>query len=210
MGEDYRPRLLVSRSITKKVGENFEKAIFQAETTLPQALTLEEGLRDLNGTVVSALREATESPSGTVAPRPENQPAVPFGKPVESITATDGKQLAQVFHEKNNLVVKIQSDQQLHFKSAPVQSFLIPRVLDPMWNRKQIDSYDVQRSPDDFLTGIRIEFGDRDLKAERVKDLLKAITWTLRRLHEEDVPLQHKHTGTPLQSNPTLEGGRRG
>jgi hypothetical protein len=188
MNEDKATRLLVSRSLTRKIGENFEKLIFQAETTLPEALTLEEGFRDLNGTVVSALREAAESPSGAVAPTPsspENSPAELFDKPVETITATDGKQLAKVFQQKNNLVVKIPSDQRLPFKSAPVQGFLIPRVLDAMWNKKNIDNYEFQRTADGFLTGIQIDLGGESGAEKRIKELTGAIAWTLKRLSEK-------------------------
>ncbi len=208
MSLDSSTRLMVVRSLTWKTGDGYEKVMLQAEAPLPGGLTLEEAFRDLHGTVLKALQEAsTISEKRNRGDQLSEAGHEYLGEPAEKLLATDGEELGQLYRFDNAFTVRVSEKLKLEWDAAPVQSFLIPRVLDLMWNRKQIDSYDVQRSPDGFLTGIRIEFGDRDLKVERVKDLLKAITWTLRRLYEEGVPLEHRHTGTPLQSNPTLEGG---
>jgi hypothetical protein len=42
------PRISVSRSITRKVGENYEKVIFSAEKSLAITQPIEAGLAELN------------------------------------------------------------------------------------------------------------------------------------------------------------------
>ena len=188
MNEDKATRLLVSRSLTRKIGENFEKLIFQAEASLPGEFTLEQGFRDLDGTVVSALREAAElqtRPITLKVPQQEAASTEPSAKLIETITAADGKPVAQVFQQDCTLVAKVSRELRLPFQSAPIQSFLIQRVLDAMWNKKHINSYEIQHS-DGYLTGIHIELGDQEPKSSdrHVEELVKAIAWTLRRLHE--------------------------
>jgi hypothetical protein len=188
MNEDKATRLLVSRSLTRKIGENFEKLIFQAEASLPGEFTLEQGFRDLDGTVVSALREAAElqtRPITLKVPQQEAASTEPSAKLIETITAADGKPVAQVFQQDCTLVAKVSRELRLPFQSAPIQSFLIPRVLDAMWNKKHIDNYEFQRTQDGFLTGIQIDLGGESGAEKRIKELTGAIAWTLKRLSEK-------------------------
>jgi len=188
MNEDKATRLLVSRSLTRKIGENFEKLIFQAEASLPGEFTLEQGFRDLDGTVVSALREAAElqtRPITLKVPQQEAASTEPSAKLIETITAADGKPVAQVFQQDCTLVAKVSRELRLPFQSAPIQSFLIPRVLDAMWNKKHIDNYEFQRTQDGFLTGIQIDLGGESGAEKRIKELTGAIAWTLKRLNEK-------------------------
>ncbi len=189
MNEDRPRRLLVSRSLTRKVGESFEKIILQAEAALPVGLTLEEGFRDLNGTVLSALREAAESTRGSIVPRVVQHEIAETKlscKLIETIRAPDGKPLGQIFLQDRTLLAKVFNGLRLQFQSAPIQSFLIPRVLDPMWNKKHIDSYEIQRTEEGYLTGIRVELVNNTTSGlqKQLKDLTNAIAWTLRRLSE--------------------------
>jgi hypothetical protein len=210
MSQDSSPKILVARSLTRKIGDRYEKILFQAEAQLAKGLTLEESFRDLHETVLKSLQEASTSSENTNTNDQFSKTTTEsLSKPTEKLFATNGEELAQVLRSAESLTVKVPERLKLDWSAAPIQNFLIPRVLDPMWKLKQIDSYDVQRSPGGSLTGIRVVFGDLDpnLKAERVKDLLRAIAWTLRRLHEEADPLEHRHTGTPPPMQPPQPRG---
>jgi len=197
MNEDKATRLLVSRSLTTKIGENFEKIIFQAEASLPGEFTLEQGFRDLDGTVVSALREAAELQTRPITLKVSQQETAstePSGKLIETITAADGKPVAQVFQQDCTLVAKVSRGLRLPFQSAPIQSFLIPRVLDAMWSKKHIDSYEIQQTDDGYLTGIHVEVGNKNaaMTEKQVKELTRAIAWTLRRLYDGRDPNEER------------------
>ena len=104
-----------------------------------------------------------------------------------TVSTTDGKKLAQLFLRGKTLTVRVSEKLALPADAPPVKSFLIPRVLDAMWNREHIDSYEILRSNAGYLTAIQIDLGgQQELSAERrLKDLTNAITWTLRRLAEK-------------------------
>jgi hypothetical protein len=85
-------------------------------------------------------------------------------------------------------------------------------VLDEMWNRKNIDSHWFQRTPGGRLAGIEVDLGEGDpgVMEVRVKKLLKAITWTLRRLYGDLASLGHRHTAPPPQNKPPWGGITQG
>ena len=58
------PRISVTRSITLKKGDNYEKIVFSAEKSLPTTQPIETGLRELNSTVDHAINEATQKDQG--------------------------------------------------------------------------------------------------------------------------------------------------
>jgi hypothetical protein len=55
-------RISVLRSLTRKIGEVYQKTEFRVEADLAAGLTLEEGLAEANETVQKALIKATEEP----------------------------------------------------------------------------------------------------------------------------------------------------
>jgi len=205
MRDQNETRLLVAHSLTRKIGENFEKVIFQAEASLPSGFSLEEGFRDLHGTVLKAVQEATQIPIPVKSDSKEQsafsrQGGGNFdegefpGEPVETIAAQDGTQLAQIFRHELALTFRVSDKLGLRHDAAPVRSFLVPRVLDAMWNRKHIDSYEIQHSQHGYLIGILVELvdGERDSERTKIKELTNAIAWTLRRLYDGRDPNEER------------------
>ena len=76
------PRISVSRSITRKVGDNFEKMIFSAEKSLATTQPIEAGLSELNLTVEHAIDEAQKGQSKESTRT--TTPTVPAGEPAQT------------------------------------------------------------------------------------------------------------------------------
>jgi hypothetical protein len=176
-----------------KHGEfEYVKRVATVESDLPTGMDVLSALRDIEGALNLFLGLDTQSPEASI--QEPTRPTLDFERQrsgagwIETITAQDGSVLGKVFLCANALVAEVSGKVQLDPEAPPVQSFLVPRVLDAMWNRKLIDRYEIQRSEDGYLTGIRIELGEghSDASAKRyAKELTNAITWTLRRLAEK-------------------------
>jgi hypothetical protein len=178
-------RVSVSKSLTLPRGEfEFVKIMGGIESDLPAGLDALTALKDLEATLDSFLskRVGEEPMRPTVDLERQRSEAAGW---IETVTAQDGSVLGKVFLCGNALVAEVSGKVRLDPQAPPVQSFLVPRVLDAMWNRELIDRYEIQRSEDGYLTGIRIELGEGQpdaLTKRHVKELTNAITWTLRRL----------------------------
>ena len=183
-------RPAVTKSLTAKHGEfEYIKRVATVESDLPTGMDVLSALRDIEGTLNLFLGldtpRAEASIPQPIRPTVDVQRQRSEAASVETIMAHDGSVLGKVFLCGNVLVAEVSRKVQLDPEAPPVQSFLVPRMLDAMWNRKLIDSYEIQHS-DGYLTGIHIELGDQEPRSSdrHVEELVKAIAWTLRRLHE--------------------------
>jgi hypothetical protein len=183
---DNNVRVSVSKSLTLPRGEfEFVKIMGGIESDLPAGLDALTALKDLEATLDLFLsnRAGQEPMRPTVDLERQRSEA----EWIETITAQDGSALGRVFLCGNALATEVSGGLLLDPEAPPVQSFLVPRVLDAMWNRRVINSYEIQRSEDGQLTGIRVELreGQPDASLKRhAKELTNAIKWTLRRLVE--------------------------
>jgi hypothetical protein len=186
-------RLGFTKSLTVKHGEfEYIKRIANIESDLPAGTDILSALRDMEGTLNLFLGLDTQSPQGSI--QEPMRPTVDLERQgseaewIETITAQDGSVLGKVSLSGNALVAEVSGKVQLDPEAPPVQSFLVPRVLDAMWNRELIGSYEIQRSEDGHLTAIHVQLGEGQPDASvktHVKELTNAITWTLRRLAEK-------------------------
>ena len=106
---------------------------------------------------------------------------------IESTISTRRRYLGQVSFQETTLTVSIFEELKLRYDYAPVQHFLIPRVLDAMRSFGELQSYDFDFTKDGYLIEIYIEFPaglPKVTAVKRVKRLVGAISWTLRALSE--------------------------
>jgi len=186
-------RLGFTKSLTVKHGEfEYIKRVATVESDLPTGMDVLSALRDMEGTLnvflgldTGTSEASIQQPLRTAVDLERQRSEARW---IETITAQDCSVLGKVFLYGNALVAEVSGKVQLDPEAPPVQSFLVPRVLDALWNRRLIDSYEIQRSEDGYLTGIRVELGEGHSDAsvkKYAKELTNAITWTLRRLAEK-------------------------
>jgi hypothetical protein len=197
-------RVLVSRSIVKRVGTTVERITFQVETTIPIDVDAGDYLIDLDGIVSNNLRRAVSVSTTSAYATPESEERVERASTLaqnqpskilqsadeidETISTLTGEVLGHVSFRDNTLVVSLRDDLELKYERGPVQGFLVPRVLDAMQRLEELQGYEFDVTNDGYLLGIQIEFpcGMAEATAlKRVRRLIGAITWTLRALNAQ-------------------------
>ena len=196
MSQDHAARILVSRTVVRRLGEGYETLTLKVETTVPPGTGRQEFLSDLEATT-SRIISKTAGTSPTQNPITAASSQVPVTKPIQSddskkpefdstISTHDGETLAQVTFQESTLTVSIVDEFKLRYDAGPVQSFLIPRVLNAMQHLGELHGYDFVTN-EGYLSGIYIELptglAEPTVK-KHVKRLIGAITWTLRTLSE--------------------------
>ena len=203
MSRAQASRVLVSRSIVKRIGTTVERITFQVETTIPIGVDARDYLTSLDAIVSNNLRRAVsvsttpdyaipESPERVEPPRTlaQNEPSKILQSPDEideTISTLNGEVLGHVSFRDNTLVVSLRDGLDLKYERGPVQGFLVPRVLDAMQRLDELQGYEFDVTSDGYLLGIRTEFpcGLAEATAlKRARRLIRAITWTLRALNE--------------------------
>jgi len=194
-------RILVSRKLVRRTGEGVETLTLKVETTPPTEVTVQGFLSDLETTISTIFPKATGIPprrdsATTTSPRQSVPHPVQADRSyrqqntseIESTISTrEGETLAQVSFQETTLTVSIFEELKLRYDYAPVQHFLIPRVLDAMRSFGELQSYDFDFTKDGYLIEISIEFPaglPKVTAVKRVKRLVGAISWTLRALSE--------------------------
>jgi hypothetical protein len=196
-------RVLVSRSIVKRIGTTVERITFQVEKAIPIGVDAGDYFTDLDAIVSNNLRRAvpvsTTSASATPEPKErvepprtptQNNPSKMLQSPDEideTISTLNGEVLGHVSFRDNTLMVSLPDDLELKYERGPVQTFLVPRVLDAMQRLDELQDYEFDVTSEGYLAGIVIEFPSGLAEAtalKRAKRLISAITWTLRALNE--------------------------
>jgi len=200
MAQGQAARILFSRSLVRRTGESFETSTLKVEAILPASSSRQEFLTDLEATISSILlKPSGDAPSPTAVTTPAREQPAPrpvqgeFSKTRQNaaeindvISALEALTQAQISFEENTLTVLVSEDLKLRYGSGPIQSFLIPRILDTMQRLGQLN-YRFDVTSDGYLTGIHIEFpsGLADATVLRlIKRLTSPISWTLRALNE--------------------------
>jgi hypothetical protein len=200
MAQGQAAKILFSRSLVRRTGESFETSTLKVEANLPASSSRQEFLTDLEATISSILSKSSDIATGLAtvttptcehpAPRPvqgEFSKTRQNAAEINNISsALEGVTQAQVSFEENTLTVSVSEDLKLRYDSGPIQSFLIPRILDTMQRLGELNyKFDVTR--DGYLSGIHIEFpsGLADATVlRRIKRITSPISWTLRALSE--------------------------
>jgi len=171
-------RVTVLRSLTRKKGENYEKLVFGAEVNLPSGMTLEQAFEDLNQTVTMALQKATEERERGIEPtQPVSvaalKPPAPKIETIE-IKSKSGTLLGIAEATADSFIVEPCVEVKADLRSF--QGFLIPRILAPI-REKHGGQYRVDADNRGFLTQISLR--EMKLDEARIKELVKAVAWTL-------------------------------
>jgi hypothetical protein len=133
-----------------------------------------------------------EIPAGTQPSQP--RPSKPTTTPTDSVPVltVDGVRIAGMSADKTNVHIVPEPGVNLDSNSAPLRSFLLGKVLDPMQAKDKEAASTGALSPDNIISYSLEQDGDR-LKAihiqnygddRRLLELKNAIRWTLRRMYE--------------------------
>lgn len=173
----------------KRAEFEYIKRLATIESDLPIGIDVLSALRRMEGTLNVCLGLDTENPDASIKEPMRTTMDLERERPearwTETITAEDGIVLGKVLLYGNILVAEVSGKVRLDPEASPVQSFLIPKVLDAMWNKKHIDNYEFLRTEDGFLRGIQIDLGGEEGAERRIRELTGAIAWTLKRLNEK-------------------------
>jgi len=126
-------RVMVPKSLTLPRGDfQFVKITGGIESDLPVGMDALMALRDLEATLDLFLSNRTGSTDRTIGKSIVNAYAS-----TEGITDSQGQHLASVSFAGNSLTVSVDPALSLDVDCPPLQQFLIPKVLDEMWNAKR-------------------------------------------------------------------------
>jgi hypothetical protein len=192
MPEVEGARFLVSRTVTKRNGLGWERVTFQAEVALPTGEDAGKHLTDLDSIIHNCLEKAESSSRNS-----NHTPTAISAEKVISgtlqlhlnrfITEFEKTVPAQASFLNNTLIIRVSEGLRLRYDRAPLQSFLIPRVLEPMRSANEI-TYQLDVADERYLVGITIQLPAglaEETTLGRVKRLLDPIRWTIQRLPEE-------------------------
>ena len=191
MSKADRAKIQLSRSLKRRTSAGYETLTINVETSLPHQANAQGFLAELEATIRRILPDQDAAPVARSSSRaPDSVQVVSPNNPQSTnefytaIMTSEGKTLAHLSMRGARLRVSVVEDWRLKFSYAPVQSFLIPRILNTMRSNNELQSYEFDVTSDGCITGIRAQFPSvtAQYANRRVKNLVGAICWTLRTL----------------------------
>lgn len=174
-----------------KLREILEKRVIEMETELDGLKTL---LNLIDTTLVKQSFKRAELPKiiqsqseietyKKVSPIKEKK-----GIPLKTVT---GDLLAQIYSEKDLVIISLPEDKKFDINIPPFTSFFVERVLAKMLEKDKEDAEKGKLDPDKIISyeikqdeNILKQITIRNLRAERSRELKSSIRWTLEKMFE--------------------------
>lgn len=174
-----------------KLREILEKRVIEMETELDGLKTL---LNLIDTTLVKQSFKRAELPKiiqsqseietyKKVSPIKEKK-----GIPLKTVT---GDLLAQIYSEKDLVIISLPEDKKFDINIPPFTSFFVERVLAKMLEKDKEDAEKGKLDPDKIISyeikqdgKILKQITIRNLRAERSRELKSSIRWTLEKMFE--------------------------
>lgn len=174
-----------------KLREILEKRVIEMETELDGLKTL---LNLIDTTLVKQSFKRAELPKiiqsqseietyKKVSPIKEKK-----GIPLKTVT---GDLLAQIYSEKDLVIISLPEDKKFDINIPPFTSFFVERVLAKMLEKDKEDAEKGKLDPDKIISyeikqdgNILNQITIRNLRAERSRELKSSIRWTLEKMFE--------------------------
>ena len=167
-----------------------EKRVEAMETELDEMKTL---LSLLDTTLLKEGFKRAEISKPVQAPQkqePFKPPAAPKkqGVPLKTVT---GDLLAQIYTEKDSMIIVLAEDKNFDINTPPFTSFFVERVLAKMQEKDKEDAMKGELAPENTLSfslkqdgNIIREIKISNLRRERSRELKSSIRWTLEKMYE--------------------------
>jgi hypothetical protein len=174
-----------------KLREILEKRVIEMEAELDGLKTL---LNLIDTTLVKQSFKRAELPKIIQSPSEieTHKKASPIkekkGIPLKTVT---GDLLAQIYSEKDLVIISLPEDKKFDINVPPFTSFFVERVLAKMLEKDKEDAEKGKLDPDKIISyeikqdgKILKQITIRNLRAERSRELKSSIRWTLEKMFE--------------------------
>jgi hypothetical protein len=174
-----------------KLREILEKRVIEMEAELDGLKTL---LNLIDTTLVkqsfkrAELPKIIQSPSEIETYKKASPIKEKKGIPLKTVT---GDLLAQIYSEKDLVIISLPEDKKFDINIPPFTSFFVERVLAKMLEKDKEDAEKGKLDPDKIISyeikqdgKILKQITIRNLRAERSRELKSSIRWTLEKMFE--------------------------